>query len=383
MKNVNKVLGVVLALVMVLSVCSTVAFAAVADGKYCAVTVTPTSTNYSKGDKVTFDVNVQTAAGVGAVDRTFQFVLIYDNEVFEPCSDSENLAEHGFVAGSAIGTNIDMANSSLSNAVIGGTTIDPENADGFNDGVLIIIYPNDDSTGMDLTEGGKLFSFDLMLKDDVADGDYKVAYNLADCEMGINYFNPKNGDYAEFFYDGQYYDAPAATVKVGAAATPVIKAAKNGEAVKALVGWGSYDPATDSCDGKFVDDGNGKAEWNLAVEATFSAADLAEAGLTFTKGKCNEIASLEATVKIGDGAATTKSTRFIYGSADGQGNYSYYVVIAGIDNGAADDVTITFGGTLTEAAGGGAITGETVTLNLATEFAAAQVRGLPEAPTAA
>ena len=170
---------------------------------------------------------------------------------------------------------------------------------------------------------------------------------------------------------------------VESAAPAVIKAAKNGEAVKTLVGWGNYDINTDTCDGLFVDDGNGAAAWNLAVEATFTAEDLAAAGLTFKNGKCEQIASLDATVKIGDGEAATKSTRFIYGSAEGTGSFSYYVVIEGIDSGADDSVTITFGGTLTEAAGGGAITGETVTLNLAEEFAAAQVRGLPEAPVAA
>lgn len=163
-------------------------------------------------------------------------------------------------------------------------------------------------------------------------------------------------------------------------ATPIIKAAKRGDAVKTYVGWGAYNVGTDSCDGRFVDDGTGKASWNIAVEATFNAADIAAAGLTFTNGQCNEIDKLEATVKIGDSAAVTKSTQFIYGNKDGQGNYVYLVVITGIVNGAADDVEVEFGGTL---AGGGKIPGEKVTFNLATEFAAAQGRTLPADPTAA
>ncbi len=151
-------------------------------------------------------------------------------------------------------------------------------------------------------------------------------------------------------------------------APAIIKASKTGDVVNTLVGWGNYVAATDSCDGAKT------GKFNVAVKATFTAEDLAEAGISFTDGKCNEIATLNATVKIGDNAAQTASTRYIYGAANGKGAYEYYVVIGNIAYGAEDDVEITFGGTL---AAGGAISGEKITINLKDAFDAAVTRGLP------
>lgn len=381
----KKVVSVVLALIMVFA-CFSIAASAVTTDAVLEITVKPTETSYKKGDIVTFEVIYERSAEIGALGNPISIAFGFDSTVFEAVEDLSAVKDLTQATNSFISVGYPLEGKltlAFSSAVVRDTTT---TADANKKWDKMIMFKTAGDVCEDLYENGAAsFAFKLKIKEDASDtGSYVVGIADTAAQSGEVDINEELGDIAGT--DASYYgfENPVlfkfndATVTVeGAAASAIIKSNN-----KTLVGWGNYDVNKDTCDGKFVDDGNGNASWNVAVEAKFTAEELAAAGhLTFdTKGTCTEIKALEATVKIGESAAITKSTQFIYGAADGTGDYVYRVVITGIDFGAADDVTVTFGGTLADDT---AISGETVNFNLATVFAAAQGRGLPAAPTAA
>lgn len=83
----KKIISVLVALMMLVSVFSVSAFAAVNDA-VLALRVTPTATSYKPGDVVTFEVSYESTSEIGGVGACTLHIG-YDSSVFEPVESSD------------------------------------------------------------------------------------------------------------------------------------------------------------------------------------------------------------------------------------------------------------------------------------------------------
>lgn len=233
MKTSKKVLGAILALVMLVNVFAMFSYAAAPDSAV-DLYLTPDKDSYSAGETVTFTVSVKVEPVVGDVRIGGRYPIAYDSSVITPPSTEKDGPAKNFGV-VYMQEGYDDANSTINNtedAIYGGVEIDKTH----NWNSVMTLGINDDgATGFSATTKIDLFSFQMKLTDTVADGDYVVGFNVGSYKMFDAYLNDQaNGGI--YGYDDDYgygtnvnYGFVNATIHVGAPAPagPVVAKAKS------------------------------------------------------------------------------------------------------------------------------------------------------------
>jgi len=199
MRTSKKILSVVLALMMLLSVVALGAYAIPAD-TICEMSLTTDKDTYAAGEEVTVTFWAQTAAEVPSVEMMGQYIIGYDAAGLEPYSTSADLTAHGFSAASAHASAFDnsMSQAVDNDTLLGmGTTI--------SNGTAIIGYfisESDDTYVASNDAPVELFSIKLKVKADAADGDYTIAFNE-------DSFSDYNAYITDSAIGGLYGDVPS------------------------------------------------------------------------------------------------------------------------------------------------------------------------------
>ncbi|MDO4847145.1 MAG: hypothetical protein Q3968_03320 [Clostridiaceae bacterium] len=174
MRTSKKILSVVMALMMLLSVIALSAYAIPAD-TVAEATITADKATYAAGDEIVLTIYCQTNAEAAAVKADSQIILGYDSTGIEPYSTSADLLDHGFAVADNFTAAFDnsMSQAVDNNTLLGmGTTI--------SDGDAIIGYfvsaPGGDfAPSVDAPVA--LFTVKMRVKADAPDGDYTIAFN--------------------------------------------------------------------------------------------------------------------------------------------------------------------------------------------------------------
>lgn len=170
----KKVISVLVALMMLISVFSVSAFAAVNDA-VLAIRVTPTATSYTPGEVVTFEVSYEQTSEIGQVGAC-TLHLGYDSSVFEPVDtlgDGLTMDTAGFqtvvLTGYALEGKVSEANSFVQSK---GALDAADTAKGWNASLKIALT----GTGVlfDASSEVKVLAFKLRVKQDAANGNYTV-----------------------------------------------------------------------------------------------------------------------------------------------------------------------------------------------------------------
>jgi len=195
MKSMKKTLGIILAAVMLFAVCSMSVSAAVPEGNAIALGIKVKDGQViEKGQPVTFVVTLEETADFYAANgglNVGEFEIAYDSSVFEPIADlstNTTLASQKIsVAGYSVAGGVDTGNSSVS---AGGAGVDAKNN---WDSVLHITLVENGSAALDAryidcSKGAvDTFEFQLKVKEDAADGTYKIGHNKTGYDGYVSY----------------------------------------------------------------------------------------------------------------------------------------------------------------------------------------------------
>lgn len=206
MKTSKKILGVVLALVMLVNVFAMFSFAAAPDSAI-DLTITPDKASYSAGDIVTFTVSEKVESVVGEMRIGGNYAIGFNSNVIEMLKpESQDLADYSFTALQA-GYDAQISTVLLhEDNIAGGDTLDS----GHDWNKVTVLSVGDDLlTGFDATAGVDLFTFQMKISDTAADGDYVVGFNIG------SYIN-SNGCVNDQTWGGVYgYDEESAGMDYG------------------------------------------------------------------------------------------------------------------------------------------------------------------------
>lgn len=206
MRKTKKIIGLLLAVVMIFSAMSTVAFAAVPDGKVIRYVVTPDKASYSAGETAVFTVSAEILEGANTIDSTAQIDIGYNSACFAPVADVSSAVLFGDYG-------VDYSKGAFANY------IDPTDSDvidnsadanfGGSEGNLPMydwdasmnfrVSPSDFSS-FELNGETVLFTFPMTVKKDLAADSFTVAVNLGAIEMGATYLTIYVDDYADAPY---------------------------------------------------------------------------------------------------------------------------------------------------------------------------------------
>ena len=236
MKFTKKSLSILLAISLLVCVCTLSAGAAVDPGYGIMLRLRPTANSYSAGDIATFIVSYESLAvanlGSGEIE------IAYDNTVFEPIVDlaaGPSLETAGVnYADYALKDAIDSANAFVVTGASQTSVLGPdESANGWNDIMHITMTPDlmktNEQLYFDCTTERDMFAFQLKIKDGVADGAYTVGFNgYAIDNIGTFFVNSDHADGTiyggmEYLFDAvggvtQSFKCEKTTVTVGAPA---------------------------------------------------------------------------------------------------------------------------------------------------------------------
>ena len=174
MKISKKILGVALALIMIFNVFAVGTFAAFPDDTVVKLQLTADKATYAPGDVVTLTVSEQVIEAVGPMLIGGQYDIGYDSSVFELLSDdTETLESHGFVA------IVDGYDAGISGVQIPSQS-GVSDMYGWDDAVTFNV--GYDGTSFDATSMTALFTVQIKIKDDAADGTYTLGFNPAGYE---------------------------------------------------------------------------------------------------------------------------------------------------------------------------------------------------------
>lgn len=186
MKTSKKILGVLLALVMIFNVFAMVSFAAFPDDAAVKLMIRADKESYKPGDTVTITFSEQVLAEVGAMRIGGQYEIAYPSSTIVPFASTSALADHGFAA---IQSGVD---TSMSEVYF--EQNDPSTNSYNWDKTIAIGLGDDLSTSFAATDGVDLFTITMKISDTAADGTYTIGYNPAAYEGYSAYSNDaKNG----------------------------------------------------------------------------------------------------------------------------------------------------------------------------------------------
>lgn len=351
MKSTKKVLGVLLALAMMLNIFAVVSFAQANDSSIdLSIECTKVETEETKGKVATFTVSVQmdSDATEGAC-MSGQFCFAYDSTKLTPYGGSSiNAADHGIVCSYS-----EYDPSGTTVATSGDT--DPIDEGYGWDTLIRINLIGDGATAYDFTTKKELFSFKMIVNDELSDGTYKdvIGFNGGAYDS-MNGYMDGGAMGMQCMYIAEY----SATNLFNFGRCDLVL----GEATKPIV--------FDKTQAQWAD-GTNKVQdtWKLGIVGKFKTSDI---DIAFNDaGTSTNVTAVGVDVTAGD-FTKTETTRFVYDNGDG--TYSYRAVITNIpaDVSAEDEITVTFFAMV----GGEKVEGETVTINLADALAAAQANGM-------
>lgn len=318
----KKVTSVIVALMMLFSICTVCASAAVNDA-VLALRVTPTATSYNPGEEVTFEVSYESTADIGNVGICTLHIG-YDSSVFELLEDASGSPDLDgsktvFFDGYALAGTVSLANSFIqtTNKLSAADT-----AKGWD--TVLKIAMTQDGALFDASTETKAFAFKLKVKDNAAGGNYAVGVTDASIQDYSTFVNEELGAIsgpsgAELeFSTGKVFELVDATVAVAGGSAPV-EPTVTVENLATQVQWQDKDAGLMRV--AFRGNIKGyKAEDDLVSGSTTELNKLTEIGVIFSK--------TDSTPTIEEGA-TVVPAYTIYDFTSG--GYFYRAVVGSID----------------------------------------------------
>ena len=226
MKISKRILGVALAVIMIFNVFAVGTFAAFPDDCVVKLMLRADKATYAPGDIITLTYSEQVIEDIGLMMIGGQYDMGYDSSVFELISaDVESPASHGF---SAIAAGYDAGISGVQIPSSAGVS------DIYGWDTAVTWNVGDDGTTFDATQPVDLFTVQIKVKDDAADGTYTLGFNPAGYEGYNAYSNDGIGlgglygawgaDYG--FAQENMYEYGTCEIKVSSA--PAVEVYHNG-----------------------------------------------------------------------------------------------------------------------------------------------------------
>ena len=182
MKLTKKILGVVLALIMIFNAFAMVSFAAFPDDTAVKLMIRTDKESYKPGETVTFTVSAQVIDEIGSLMIGGQYDLAYQDSVLSPSASTNTLNDHGFVALQA-GYDAGISGVQMPSSCSG-----PANMHGWDATICYVVA----DTGVDTfaaTTAVDLFTFTMVVDDTAADGKYVMGFNPTGYEEYNGYIN--------------------------------------------------------------------------------------------------------------------------------------------------------------------------------------------------
>lgn len=235
MKTSRKVISVIMALMMLVSVFAMFSYAAAPESAI-DLYITPDKDSYAPGETATFTVSIKTEKVVGDILGGGTFPVAYDSSALSRLSDEQTpLSVHG-VEGLFPTYNSALGGATFKEACIAsGDTLDARNN---WDSIIAYTIVDDGQTPYDAcSKKMDLFSFKLKITDTAKDGDYVIGFNIGSFENYNGVINVTNADLGSvtYFPEESGFGLPSnytfhdATVRVGAPAPagPAVSKAKS------------------------------------------------------------------------------------------------------------------------------------------------------------
>ncbi len=243
----KKVLSVLVAIMMLFSICSVCASAAVNDA-VLGLKVTATADSYNPGDVVTFEVSYEATAEIGSVG-VCTLHIGFDSDVFEPIETigtglTLDAAQSVILTGYALDGKISAANSFVQ---LKGALSAADTAKGWDSSLKIALTKAPGSALFDASSEVKVLAFQLRVKDSAVGGNHAIGitqgsvedYSTSvDEELGaIN--GPSGPDYG--FSASKIFDCVDCTVSVAGGTTPPPAATVKVNNLSTQVQWANKD----------------------------------------------------------------------------------------------------------------------------------------------
>lgn len=257
MKTAKKVLGVLVALAMLLNVFAMMSFAMTPDTAIDLL-ISADKASYKQGDTVTFTVSVETTDSITELLLNGNYPIAYDGNVIKPIGAVDALDAYNIV-------NIQPGYDSTISGVFplnedncpSGLTWDNQS---WNAGIMLSLA--DDATSFAANGKVDMFTFQMKIADDAADGDYVVGFNgslYATYDAYLNGYFGATGDESGVS-EANTYGYGTVTIHVGETAAASI--IKDGGAQIRFRGIGQNGTVADY-----------KGEFDVRTVATISQAD--------------------------------------------------------------------------------------------------------------
>lgn len=317
MKISKKVLGAVMAVIMILNVFAVGAFAAeMPADTVCSLALRTDKTVYAPGDEVIVTFSEQAVESLDLMMIGGQYEIAFNNKVIVPYSTSTALSDHGFVAIQA-GSNVNYSAVQVP-AISSG----PSALYDWNDTVCYQVL--DDGTTFSAKEMTDLFTVKMKITEDAPDGTYTIGYNPAGYE-----------EYNAFSNDG---------IGLGGLYGPVPDTSYMPFTESKMYAYGTTTFQVSSGPSVEVTHAGQQSSWkygrNVAENYRFGFLGNA-AGLTVEAEGNNvtNINSIVATATI-DGSTVSSEVKTIWANDDG--SYGFRAVFDGFDYTSTSTVSVTF-----------------------------------------
>ncbi len=353
MKISKRILGVALAVIMIFNVFAVGTFAAFPDDCVVKLMLRADKATYAPGDIITLTYSEQVIEDIGLMMIGGQYDMGYDSSVFELISaDVESPASHGF---SAIAAGYDAGISGVQIPSSAGVS------DIYGWDTAVTWNVGDDGTTFDATQPVDLFTVQIKVKDDAADGTYTLGFNPAGYEGYNAYSNDGIGL-------GGLYGAWGADY---------------GFAQENMYEYGTCEITVSSGPSVVVSHVGEQAKWkggnanNTAENYLFGFIGQAT-GLTVETTENNghqEVTNIQSIVATAAYNGTTVTSEVITMWAV-DGGYQFRAVFSGFDPADTKDVSVTFAITMSD----GTTTYATADASVDTPnaiYQAAVLRGMP------
>lgn len=355
MRTSKKILGVVLALMMLLNVVALVGYAMPAS-TVCELSLVADKEYYAAGDEITLTVYAQTSASSESVEMMGQYIWNYDSSAIAPIASTNAPADHGFAAAASQASAYDV---SLSEAWIDETVTGMGEAADAGDKLFgLMIGESADAYVESQAAPVELFSFKMKVADTAADGEYTINWNASSFSNYVAFITDSTaggiyGDEVQDFFPGStdttMWSFVPATIKVGAAATPVVAYSK--AQVKMTLKDGALDTAAEDpiqlrvtsviTDSDFDTFFANTTEHGTDPAATANA--LTSVGIVAYKGAAADFDEATAKALVTDGTAATNyaaaETDYISKASDDADAYFGAIIKGSRADAFASDVT--------------------------------------------
>lgn len=190
----KKVTSILVALMMLFSICTVVASAAVNDA-VAALRVTSTATSYNPGDEVTFEVSYETTSDLGGVGVCV-ITIGYDSDVFEPVEEitaagtTLDKATTVSLTGYALDGKVSLANSFVQ---MKGDLTSVDTAKGWDTALKIALTKDVGAAWIDASSEVKVLSFKLKVKADAVGGTHAVGITDGSIQDGTTSLDEEAG----------------------------------------------------------------------------------------------------------------------------------------------------------------------------------------------